>query len=228
MTRFGFLLVASLLVGCSNSTSNGSDASTDGSSDADADANADADAGNPVNQCVPSCNVASDCSDAGTYDCFNGECVECSSNTTCAALGPSWSCDTTHHRCVQCKTNADCPTQGAPSTNKCGALGFCDYCTTDGDCTVFNSPQQSKCTSLHTCGACKTNADCAGTIPGGCDQTVGACVGCVTDQDCCIVSGVTPCPLHCNTSLGTCTCNSAGACMTAFPTFGPEGCFPAL
>jgi hypothetical protein len=126
--------------------------------------------------------------------------------------------------CVECLTNANCPPGGAGNANlKVCVLGNCAVCGADTDC-----PTGDVCyPSNHTCHAsCLADggAACGGGRTPICDMTTGACVGCLTADDCKNTAGRAVCDattqqcVQCQADAD-CKGNAAGAvCDTASAT----------
>lgn len=106
---------------------------------------------------VCGCTTGSDCGagtkcDTAMSSPKKNKCVECLTNTDCAAPTPV--CDTdpghaTFETCIGCAMDTDC--MGTPATPLCGtgtALGTCVKCNSDPDCAGI---PPVKCKADHTC-----------------------------------------------------------------------------
>lgn len=170
--------------------------------------------------CHAGCSIVSDCQNQA-INCTAGVCIQCRGDADCTDAGTGVSCNTATGQCLACKTDADC---SGNLTGKCSPRGQCNGCKTDTDCAPLGDSTQALCVS-GSCVGCRTTADCGGS--GACDKSVGQCTGCATNDDCCSSSGVSPCPLTCDTALGRCECQSGEQCTRAFPEGGVELCAAA-
>lgn len=103
--------------------------------------------------------------------------------------------------CVDCRGDGDC---GA--AQPFCELGRCRECSQSDDCGTGQAcfPRDHECKP-----ACETNANCPEDDESLCNPDTGACVGCITDQDC----GGKP---FCNALNGKCSeCVGDGDCGVA-------------
>lgn len=110
--------------------------------------------------------------------------------------------------CVECRGDGDC---GA--AQPFCVLGRCRECAQTGDCAAGQAcfPDDHHC---HP--ACAGNGDCPEDKMPLCHPDTGACVGCITDQDC----GNKP---FCDEVTGKCAeCLADGDCGTAAPHCDPS------
>ncbi|HEY3452794.1 MAG TPA: hypothetical protein VGK67_41000 [Myxococcales bacterium] len=169
--------------------------------------------------CGPAGGDCTTCASA-TPVCRYGACVGCASNSDCAAPTPL--CNTGQWQCRSCQD------LGCPGDGVCQADGSCasgcegcfegSVCQTIGDAhcgaaggsCLACSGATPHCSS-GACVACLTSDDCAGSPGKICRY--GACVGCATNSDC-----AAPNPL-CNTGQWQCRscqdlgCPGSGACQ---------------
>jgi hypothetical protein len=211
------LCLAAALVACSGDSTSSSSFATLGGDDG---GGGDAPASSVAKICQAGCSTVADCQNQAIA-CVAGACIQCQTDADCVDAGTGVGCDRTTGQCLACKADSDC---SGSLTGKCSPLGQCNGCTTDADCATLGDSTQALCVA-HSCVGCRTTADCGGS--GACDTTTGQCTGCATSDDCCSSSGVSPCPLSCNTALGRCECQTGDQCTRAFPEGGVEACLAA-
>ncbi len=156
-----------------------------------------------ANSCQYS-NVAAGSNDAG--ECPNvcdgsGECVECLSNSECAANGEV--CDTINNVCVACNSVADC-----------GAADTCHVMTCSANECVQVPEQEGEtctggvCSDVQTCVECVDDTQCASGLFCGAMNT---CVACESNAQC--DDGIS-----CTSDV----CNEAGVCSNIVNTAGTQ------
>ncbi|MCA9618759.1 MAG: hypothetical protein KC731_07050 [Myxococcales bacterium] len=150
--------------------------------------------------------LAPACGDAGST--FGGGASSPTGGTgagDCVRNGQQCNFDCTNSLgCVECVTDLDCG-NGQPIC----VAGHCEECGVSADCAVGEScyPENHECAP-----SCETNGDCQQDDAPLCDPTSGACVGCLSAQDC---GGETP---VCSPISGQCAeCASASDCGAAQP-----------
>lgn len=111
-------------------------------------------------------------------------------------------CDTTLG-CVDCRFDTDC----GDADPRC-VLGRCRECASSADCSAGQACHPRD----HTCKpTCADNADCTEDKALLCDKATGACVGCITADDC----GAQP---FCDATTGQCAdCLESADCSLAEP-----------
>lgn len=121
----------------------------------------------------------------------------CTENSQCQApFGQARVCDTTTNQCVQCVTNTDCAAGGdAGRPTLCTAQHTCTLgCNADDDCA--QNPTRRHCdTATSLCVQCASSADCGQQAP-YCFTDTGSCVACLTDANCANAGGVCNQQLH--------------------------------
>jgi hypothetical protein len=125
----------------------------------------------------------------------SGECVECVTDTHCAA--PSPACEPTTKRCVPCRGTVGCvgPYVCSPSAPVCvlpcadgnGCPGFIEGCK-QNVCSACNDLEDCVegmfCDMAHgRCVACLNDTQCPAERP-RCNQATGVCEACVRNLDC--------------------------------------------
>jgi hypothetical protein len=182
---------------------------------------------------TPLCNVDGGFGCVAPDTCDPGlGCVECSTNTQCAA-GALKFC--VRGECEQCNVGTDCPgaaqacqprdhTCKASCTDggaNCGqricdtATGACVGCQSNTDCTDSNSKFCDPVTKQ--CVRCLANADCTGAAK-FCHPTELTCVECLTHSACPKADGGAP--TVCDPATFRCRggCFGNGDCSGATPT----------
>jgi hypothetical protein len=130
-------------------------------------------------------------------------CVQCLSGADCPTIAPHCLNGT----CVTCVTSADCGGGSTPvcwpSDNMCHAA-----CSNGGMTCPTGAGQPSVCDpTTGACVGCLTTNDCPTSAP-VCDSVTMQCVQCQTDSNC---SGTTP---HCDSTSQTCVACAKNADCT--------------
>ena len=196
-------------------SSNAGGAGTAGAAGTSGTAGSSAGAGNtagadPVSHGPEDCLTDADCGLPGLHcQASTRQCVECLSNQHCPSDRPA--CSKTTLRCVECASAADC-TDGH----------FCDlqsdkcltYCR---DATVCNGALNEYCNKNGVCATCDGDNDCIPKLGGTlCQRSAGACVQCLDDDQCDLV---TP---RCLVPLGKCVaCIDSRDCASTAPYCDP-------
>lgn len=144
---------------------------------------------NTVNSACVECSQGSDCTDPNASGCSNGQCGRCLSTSDCGSGQSCTQFDGTGTgfspgQC-QCTGNAGCGSTQPVCLRGMSQLdvsGTGCGCTKASDCT-----DGYKCDSVvtHECQPpCKTDDDCTNSSLPACNTSTGACVECLSSNDC--------------------------------------------